>query len=66
MDEGNRSRRLRDLLIGGVLGAFAALAAVRRSRPPERTLTTGLAAFEDAPCYREAVEREAASTGSRQ
>jgi hypothetical protein len=66
MDEGDRSRRLRDLLIGGVLGAFAALAAVRRSRPSERTLTTGLAAFEDAPCYREAVEREAASTRSRQ
>jgi hypothetical protein len=58
-DDGGRRSRLRDLLIGGVLGAFAALAAVRRKRTPERTITTGLAAFEDAPCYREAVEREA-------
>ena len=58
MDDDARRERLRDLLIGGVLGAFAALAAVRRRRPPERTVTTGLAAFEDAPCYREAVERE--------
>ena len=61
MDDDARRERLRDLLIGGVVGAFAALAAVRRRRPPERTVTTGLAAFEDAPCYREAVEREAAS-----
>ncbi len=66
MDDDARRERLRDLLIGGVVGAFAALAAVRRRRPPERTVTTGLAAFEDAPCYREAVEREAASARSRQ
>jgi hypothetical protein len=66
MDNEAGRRRLRDLLIGGVLGAFAALAAVRRRKPPERTVTTGLAAFEDAPCYREAVEREAASARSRQ
>jgi len=66
MDEHGGRSRLRDLLIGGVLGAFAALAAVRRRRPPERTVTTGLAAFEDAPCYREAVERENASARSRQ
>ena len=55
---------MRDLLIGGVLGAFAALAAVRRRSPPERTVTTGPAAFEDAPCYREALERESVSTCS--
>jgi hypothetical protein len=66
MDEDGGRSRLRDLFIGGVLGAFAALAAVRRRRPAERTVTTGLAAFEDAPCYREAVEREAASARSRQ
>jgi hypothetical protein len=59
MDEGPRRDRLRDILIGGALGAFAALAAVRRKRPkPGRTTTSGLAAFEDAPCYGEAVERE--------
>ena len=58
MDDGSRRYRLRDVLIGGALGAFAALAAVRRRRPPEHTVTAGLAAFEDAPCYREAVESE--------
>ena len=64
MAEDTRRSRLRDLLIGGVLGAFAALAAVRRRRPPEPTVTTGLAAFEDAPCYREAVERESSRSRS--
>ena len=63
MDDDARRSRLRDFLIGGVVGAFAALAAVRKKQPPERTVTTGLAAFEDAPCYRETVERE--SAGSR-
>lgn len=62
-DDARRSR-LKDVLIGGVLGAFAALAAVRRKRPPERTVTTGLAAFEDAPCYREALDRESARSRS--
>jgi hypothetical protein len=65
MDDDARRARLRDLLIGGVLGAFAALAAVRRGRSSERTVTTGLAAFEDAPCYREALERESVSARSR-
>lgn len=65
MDDDARRSRLRDLLIGGVLGAFAALVAERRRRPPERTVTTGLAAFEDAPCYREALERESSSERSR-
>ncbi|HEU0304743.1 MAG TPA: hypothetical protein VFR32_09190 [Gaiellaceae bacterium] len=65
MEDGGGRSRVKDLLIGGVLGAFAALAAVRRRRPPERTLTTGLAAFEDAPCYRETLEREASSRRSR-
>ncbi|MGH3016976.1 MAG: hypothetical protein ACRDLU_01210 [Gaiellaceae bacterium] len=64
MDDDARRSRLRDLLIGGVLGAFAALAAARRRRPPKCTVTTGLAAFEDAPCYREAVERESSRSRS--
>ena len=59
MDDGPRRNRLRDILIGGALGAFAALAAVRRKRTEAgRTTTAGLAAFEDAPCYGEAVARE--------
>jgi hypothetical protein len=58
MDDDARRARLRDMLIGGALGAFAALAAVRRRRAPVRTTTAGLAAFEQAPCYREAIESE--------
>lgn len=58
MDRESQSRRLRSFLLGGVLGASAALAAVRRRRLRPRTTQPGLAAFEDAPCYRETLERE--------
>ena len=52
---------MRSFLLGGLLGASAALAAVRRKRPARRRQTpAGLAAFEDAPCYRETLDREAA------
>lgn len=61
MDEGGRRYRLRDIVIAGVVGAFAALAAVRRRRSVEPTVTVGLAAFEEAPCYREAVDAERAA-----
>ena len=63
MDGEQRDGRLKSFLIGGVVGASAALAAARRMRPrPRRARPTpaGLAAFEGAPCYRELVEREAA------
>jgi len=52
--------RARSFLLGGVLGASAVLAAARRKRPrpSPRGVPGGLDAFEDAPCYREAVERE--------
>jgi hypothetical protein len=54
--EGERKRdRTRDLLIGGALGALAAVAALRRRKPAQRTTAAGLAAFEDAPCFREAL-----------
>jgi len=49
---------LRSFLLGGLLGASAALAAARRKRPRARQTPPGLAAFEDAPCYRETIERE--------
>jgi len=55
----DRRERMKALLIGGVVGASAALAAARRRRPalvPQRARAVGLAAFEDAPCYREALE----------
>jgi len=59
MDGERRARRLRSFLLGGVVGASAALAAARRKRSTRgRPTPAGLAAFEDAPCYRETVERE--------
>jgi hypothetical protein len=60
MDEHDRRSRTRSFLIGGVVGASAAIAAARRVRPKQRRRTTpaGLAAFEDAPCFREIVELE--------
>jgi hypothetical protein len=58
MDGEPRSERLRSFLIGGLVGASAVLAAVRRKRPRQRHTPPGLGAFEDAPCYRETLERE--------
>jgi hypothetical protein len=53
-----RLRRMRSFVLGGLLGASAVLATVRRRRTSGRSAPAGLAAFEDAPCYRETVERE--------
>jgi hypothetical protein len=60
MPEESRRSRTRSFLVGAALGASAAIAAARRARPKERRRATpaGLAAFEDAPCYRELVDRE--------
>lgn len=60
MDEERKRDRLRSFVIGGIVGAGAVIAAGRRARPKGRSRPTpvGLAAFEDAPCYRELVERE--------
>ena len=61
MHEEQRHDRLRSFVLGGLVGASAALAAGRRRRPKgRRQAPAGLAAFEDAPCYRELVEREEA------
>lgn len=61
MDGERRRSRTRSFLVGAALGASAALAAARRLRPKERRRgPAGLAAFEDAPCYRELVESERA------
>ncbi len=63
--DNERGRRLRSFLIGGLLGSVAGLAAAGRvrvrARPEKRTTLAGLAAFEQAPCYQELVEREAAA-----
>jgi hypothetical protein len=52
--------RARSFLLGGLVGASAVIAAARRRRPRRspRGVPGGLAAFEDAPCYQEALERE--------
>jgi hypothetical protein len=64
MDGEGKRDRLRSFLLGGLVGASAAVAAGRRRRPKARRRQTpaGLAAFEDAPCYRELVERERAES----
>ena len=56
--EEQRLRRMRSFVLGGLVGASAVLATVRRRRASARTQPAGLAAFEDAPCHRETVERE--------
>ena len=58
MDGQPRSERLRSFLLGGLVGASAVLAAARRRRAHHRQTPPGLAAFEDAPCFRETLERE--------
>jgi hypothetical protein len=61
MDSERRVNRLRDFLLGGLVGASAALAAARRRQmmAERRRQPRGLAAFEDAPCFQETMEREA-------
>jgi hypothetical protein len=64
MDDNDRLGRARSFLIGGVLGASAAVATARRRRElarrrrDRRLHPAGLAAFEDAPCYRELLAEE--------
>ena len=54
-----RRDRIRSFLLGGVVGISAAAATTRRRRRLDRRQRKrrrhppGLAAFEDAPCYRE-------------
>ncbi len=60
MDREGQGDRLRSFLIGGLLGASAAIATARRRRrrASRGSEPRGLKAFEGAPCYREAVERD--------
>jgi len=59
MDGDDRRGRARSFLLGGLLGASAALATARRRRSAARrrearlTTPAGLAAFEGAPCFAE-------------
>jgi hypothetical protein len=61
MDGERRGGRFRSLALGGLVGAAGAIATARRLAPPSRRQRApgGLAAFEDAPCFLEIVEREA-------
>ena len=63
MDGERRGGRLGSFLIGGLVGSAAGLAAAGRMRArghqPARVTPAGLAAFEEAPCYREFIDREA-------
>jgi hypothetical protein len=65
VDGDDRFGRARSFLIGGLVGASAALATARRRREVARRRRqrilhpVGLAAFEEAPCYRELLEEEA-------
>ena len=68
MEAGRRSGRARDFLLGGLVGASAAVATARRRRLVRRRREqrleqpAGLAAFEGAPCFEELLEeREAAA-----
>ena len=62
MDSTRRPGRARDFLIGGLLGASAAIATARRQRTVRRRREqrlerpAGLAAFEGAPCFEELLE----------
>jgi hypothetical protein len=60
VDGGERRGGLRTFLLGGLVGASAAIAAGNRRRRAQRRRgrPRGLAAFESAPCYLELLERE--------
>jgi hypothetical protein len=55
MEDDARARRLRSFVLGGLVGASAALSMTRRRRRRRRE-PAGLAAFEGAPCYQETLE----------
>jgi hypothetical protein len=71
MDGDDRLGRARSFLIGGLVGASAALATARRSRELARRRRqrmlhpAGLAAFEGAPCYQELIDEEEGRTTDR-
>jgi hypothetical protein len=66
MDSERRGGRARDFILGGLVGASAAVAAARRRRTVRRLREqrlerpAGLAAFEGAPCFEELLEERAA------
>ncbi len=71
MDGERRRGRARDFLLGGLVGASAAVATARRRRKVRRRRDqrleqpAGLAAFEGAPCFEELLEQRAAAEPER-
>ena len=61
MDGDGRRSRVRSFALGSLVGISAGVAAARRVRRPRpaKRMQAGLAAFEDAPCFHERVERQA-------
>jgi hypothetical protein len=54
-----RTARTRSFVLGGLVGASAVAATLRRARRRRgRPVQAGLGAFEGAPCYRELLESE--------
>jgi hypothetical protein len=64
MDGDERRGGLRTFVLGSLVGASAAVAALDRRRRLQRRRgrPRGLAAFESAPCYQELLELERAES----
>jgi gas vesicle protein len=60
MEGDDRRNRLKTFLLGGLVGAAAAVlaAARRRESVAEALPRRGLSAFEDAPCFHEQAVRD--------
>ena len=61
MRDPSRDSRLGSFLLGGIVGGLAAVAASHLRHRPRRArplVNPGLAAFEEAPCFQELLERE--------
>ena len=54
-----RQSPFRSFALGGLVGAAGTIATVRRLRRSTYRPAAGLAAFEDAPCFREGFEPDA-------
>lgn len=68
METDRRGGRAFDFLLGGVVGASAAIATARRRRRLRRLREerlerpAGLGAFEGAPCFEELLEQQSAGS----
>jgi hypothetical protein len=69
METDRKGGRALDFILGGLVGASAAVATARRRRRLRRLREerlerpAGLAAFEGAPCFEELLEHRSAGIG---